>query len=548
MKKVIISLASVMLLFASCSDSFLTRNPAGGSLTQEQFEALSSEKLQGTLKGLYSMIYTMGGSDHDEFGQRSIDLWGDILCGDIAVTNKTYGWLYQDEQMLTVSNRTGTIWTFYYDIIHNTNTTIYSINSSSGDLMGKIAKYGYPSKATEYEYTKEETNYALYLAQALALRAYCYGNLVRWYTPDMNSTYFSGHTIDDYPCCPVYNETNMDSPQPLSASAVVYAQVFQDLTNAIALFEEFGAYYEKLNNAEFVRETKLEINLNVARGLLAYAYINAAPYYAKIDVNKQKNYYRAAVRNADAVIKSNEFRVIPNDMLYSTGFNSVDEPSWMWGQHVVTETAGGLKSWFGQCDIHSYSYAWAGDTKVLDDNLKTQIPLWDGRSGWFNDGSKNSKFKDCPDGKFFSAQNPYSTKEEDIDREWLSDNVFMRIESMYLIAAEACYFLDSITECKNFLNGIMAERINLSYPDALTEYNTYFNALSGDKLLDAITYNWRIEMWGEGYGLQTFRRLSKKIKRGNNHDYSKGTEVNSNDAQFNMNIPSSEATYNPNIK
>ena len=549
MKKVIISLATVAIVFASCSDSFLTRNPAGGSLTQEQFDALSSEKLQGTLKGLYSMIYTMSSSDHDEFGQRSIDLWGDILSCDIAVTNKTYGWLYQDEQMLTVSGRTGTIWVFYYDIIHNANTTIKSINNSSGDLMAKIAKYGYPSKATEYKYTSEETNYALYLAQALAIRAYCYGNLVRWYTPTMESSYFAGHTIDDYPCCPVYNETNMDSPQPLSASGEVYAQIFQDLTNAINLFDEFGAYYEELNGAMFTRETKLEINLNVARGLLAYAYLNAAPYYDKIDAAKCKNYYRAAFKHADAVIKSGEFRVIPNTMLYTTGFNSVEEPSWMWGQDVVTETAGGLKSWFGQCDIHSYSYAWAGDTKVLDDNLKTLIPLWDGRSGWFNDGSKNSKFKDCPDGKFFSAQNPNSTKEEDIDREWLSDNVFMRIESMYLIAAEACYFLDSVNVCQDYLNGITSERLNLSYPDALDEQNAYINSLAGnkDELLKQIAYNWRIEMWGEGYGLQTFRRLTKKTKRGNNHDYSKGTEINAHDSQFNMNIPSSEATYNPNI-
>jgi hypothetical protein len=54
-------------------------------------------------------------------------------------------------------------------------------------------------------------------------------------------------------------------------------------------------------------------------------------------------------------------------------------------------------------------------------------------------------------------------------------------------------------------------------------------------------------MWGEGYGLQTFRRLTGTKKRGGNHDYSGGSEVNASDHSFNMNIPSSEATYNPNI-
>jgi hypothetical protein len=222
----------------------------------------------------------------------------------------------------------------------------------------------------------------------------------------------------------------------------------------------------------------------------------------------------------------------------------------MWGQNVVVETSGGLKSWFGQMDIHSYSYAWAGDTKVLDDVLKTDIEAraWDGRINWFNDGKKKSTFKDCPDGKFFSAQSPESTAEEDIDREWLSDNIFMRYESMFLIASEACYFIDSLSASADYLTQITDERMNTKYPFAQDDYTTYKTSLSnGATLLKEIEYNWRVEMWGEGYGLQTFRRLTGTKKRGGNHDYSGGSEVNASDHSFNMNIPSSEATYNPNI-
>ena len=547
MKKVLISLVSVMLLFASCSDSFLTRNPAGETMTEEQYEALGSEKIPATLRGLYTMIYTMASDDHDEFGQRSIDLWGDILSADIAVTNKTYGWLYQDEQMNTVTGRTATIWSFYYQMIHNTNTTVASINSGSGNIMEKIAKYGYPSKAKDHNYTAEETNYAIYLAQALALRAYCYGNLVRWYTPVLESSYMSGYNIKTYKCVPLYTESNMDSPQGLSTSQEIYDQIFQDLTNAIALFVEFGAHYEKLNGAPYSRSSKLEVNVDVARGLLAYDYLNAAYYHRDIDPVTAKRYYRLAHKYAADVINSGIYRIIPNSQLTTTGFNDVSEPSWMWGQSVVTETAGGLKSWFGQCDIHSYSYAWAGDTKVLDDNLKNIIPLWDGRALWFNDGSKNSKFKDCPDGKFFSAQCPTSTAADDIDREWLSDNVLMRFESMYLIAAEACYFIDSTAASVAYLKDVCSQRLNPEYPDSSTEFADYFGSLSGGDLYDAIQYNWRIEMWGEGYGLQTFRRLTGAKKRGGNHDYNPNVEINAADPYFNMNIPSSEATYNPNI-
>ena len=88
MKKGFIAIVLVACLFTSCADSFLAREYAGGSISQSQYDKLGSEKLESSLNGLYSMIYTMNSDDHDEFGQRSIDLWGDILCADIAVTNK----------------------------------------------------------------------------------------------------------------------------------------------------------------------------------------------------------------------------------------------------------------------------------------------------------------------------------------------------------------------------------------------------------------------------------------------------------------------------
>ena len=122
----------------SCSDEYLNRYPDGSTISADQYNKLGLEtRLQGTMRGLYSMIYSDSGSDHDEFGQRSIDLWGDILCGDIAVTNKTYGWLYQDEQMRTVTGRTGYIWSFYYSMIRNTNTAIRDISAVVQGIYGR---------------------------------------------------------------------------------------------------------------------------------------------------------------------------------------------------------------------------------------------------------------------------------------------------------------------------------------------------------------------------------------------------------------------------
>lgn len=538
--------------FVSCSDDYLNRYPDGGTISADQYNKLSLEtRLAGTMRGLYSMIYTDGSSDHDAFGQRSIDLWGDILCGDIAVTNKTYGWLYQDEQMRTVTGRTGYIWTFYYGLIRNTNTAIRDITATC-DIRNIVSVNGYPSEATSYTYSKDEVGYALYMAQSLALRAYAYGNLVRWYTPVIGSDNMGNYTIADYPALPIYTEANMEEPQALSSANDVYQRVFADIELAIRLFDEFAAEYEKLNKAAYARESKLGIDANVARGLAAYAYLNAAPYYATIDPAKSATYYGKAEKFASEVLASGAFKMIGNTELTTTGFNNVDNPAWMWGQDVTTETAGGLKSWFGQCDIHSYSYAWAGDTKVVDDNLKDEIPTWDARSKWFNDGTANSRFKGCPDGKFFSAASPTSTKDEDIDREWLSDNIFMRIESMILIQAEALYYQARYTDAYDALLTLTDERINTDYPFWSDDYDADKSTWTSDprQLLKAIYYNWRMEMWGEGYGLQTFRRLGVEFGqrvRGGSHDYNPSGRVTPTESSFNMDIPSSEAIYNPNI-
>lgn len=290
------------------------------------------------------------------------------------------------------------------------------------------------------------------------------------------------------------------------------------------------------------------MDVNVARGILAYSYLNKADLSRGLGSEAYDKPFKRAIKHATDVINSGEYRILPNAQVYSTGFNSVNENSWIWGQEVTTETATGLASFFGQVDIHSYSYAWAGDTKVIDQLLYDSIPEWDARKNWFNDGAANSTFKLCPDGKFYSAKSPKSTKADDIDREWLSDNVFMRIESMYLIAAEACYRLQKTDSAKMFLQEIVDQRINPDLATAAADEATYLAGLNGDRLRAAIEYNWRVELWGEGYALQTFRRLATDTrKRGGNHYSKGGSEIDPSAGTYTFVIPSAETSYNPSL-
>lgn len=534
------------LAITSCSESFLDQPPYGSTLTQKQYEQLRNT-LEASIRGTYTMMYAV--SDHDLFGQRGIDLATDLLSGDIALTAYTYGWFYNDESGQTAAARTSYVWSYYYGMLRNINKVINTANRQS-DINARIAQHGLPNvyneKAEKYytidgtdtlaTYTLQEADIAGYYAQALTMRAYCYSNLIKLYA--QTNSQLRGAWEDEV-VCPIYNENNLEEAQPVATLKEAYSQVENDLTLAISYFDALESTY--------TRASKLTVDGNVARGLLAYSYLNkAVPSLPSGRTN-----YQNALKYAKEVIEKGDFKIIPNDNVLTTGFNDVSDNSWMWGQDVVTETAGGLASFFGQVDIHSYSYAWAGDTKAIDENLYKEIPTFDIRQKWFNDGSKNITFKYCPDGKFFSAKNPTSTLDADIDREWLSDNVFMRIESMYLIAAEASYRLQNYDSAIVYLCSITDQRVDTT-ATAAAEYATYVAGLNASNLLAQIEYNWRVEMWGEGYALQTFRRLSPETvqdvngrKRGGNHASDAGSAMDATASKFTFQIPSSETSYNP---
>lgn len=544
-------LAAVMAVLGACSPDWTDRDPLGSGMVQSQYEKVP-DGLPALMRGVYTMMYTY--SDHDEFGQRSIDMYGDLLCGDMVLTAQTYGWFYQDEYGNTSSARSGYIWTYYYDIIHNVNLVAKAVKNSHAQFLEDWKTYGAPTDGLDvhkmvagedqvvHTYSTVDVEIAAIYAQALTMRGYAYSGLIRFFRPTIEHL---GGNLANGKGLPLYTEDNMDKANVSKNLAEVYTRAEDDLEDAIALFEGFEGY--------MTRSNKLEADINVARGILAYTYLN------KSYGNNASVYSRKALTHALNVIDSHEYQILPYKELTTNGFNNVASRNWIWGEDVVIETATGLASFWGQVDIHSYSYAWSGDTKVVDQNIYEAIPSWDGRKNWFNDGSKKKTYQYCPDGKFFSAvfesADKASTEADKIDREWLSDNVFMRIESMYLIAAEACYNLHNYDSAALFMKELLDERADVADP----EYQTAIASLSTpNNLFLEIYRNWRLEMWGEGYGLQTFRRLQsqyqtitdEKIRRGANHLADKSKEIEystdaSSEWKYTIYVPTSESLYNP---
>ena len=61
-----------------------------------------------------------------------------------------------------------------------------------------------------------------------------------------------------------------------------------------------------------------------------------------------------------------------------------------------------------------------------------------------------------------------------------------------------------------------------------------------------LCFNWRVEMWGEGRALMTFKRFGQiaNKKRGTNHYYKSSTEQSFNDISLVFQLPYNEYAYN----
>jgi tetratricopeptide (TPR) repeat protein len=405
-------------------------------------------------------------------------------------------------------------WSIYYTIIRGTNKAI--------NMVENVAIPPLKFKAD----TLSNAQYMLgvYYAQAHALRGWAYSELCRYFI-EMGET---GSVL----AFPIYTEldTKVDSilGHERATAADVYLRIEEDLTTAIQYFKAYD---------EYERDNKIEMNIDIARITLAYSYLN-------------KGDYTNAYKYATEAIDNMRYTLLPKNEVLTTGFNNIASNNWIWGKDVTVENTTSLASFFGQCDIYSYSYAAAGDIKGIDMNLYDSIQVWDIRKNWWNNYYNKLKDKDsktadryrfAPDGKFYSAK----SKELMGDRDWLSDDVYMRAEVAYLIAAEAAARNNDFTNARKYLHDITDLRVADGQE---TAYATWKSSLADADLLAAIKENWRIEMWGEGYGLQTFRRYGEGVKLGENHRRSKKDIDPSTSRVFTFELPTSEMYYNPAIR
>lgn len=482
--KSLLSIAVLSLTFTSCSESYLDKEPTG-FLTPEQLGEIAKvnpEAVRSMVSGLYALTFefgTGGTEDHDDFGLKSFDITTDLMSGDMAMQGETYGW-FSDASRLqghrTTALRTYKFWRYHYRLIKNTNLIL--------DILG----------GDEVIPAKKELAY--YYGETKALRAYSYFQLVNMYAKQYN--------LDPNDLSvPVYGaKTTGIGPQLTVAD--LYSFVETDLLQAIDALDGF------------TRTNKNEINQDVAKGMLAYVYL-------------QMGNNAEAARLSGEIIADNQFPMLAKTEVSTTGFNNWSSANWMWAIDLTVDNSPALPTFWGQVDQFTYSYAYAGDAKIIDSDLFASIPATDARKNWFDAAG-------LPIWKFYDANRTIGG-----NRTWDNDEVYMRIEEMYLINAEALARDNRLPEAKTSFKVFLNQR------DETVAATV--DAMDKDAFLTAVEYNWRVEMWGEGRALWTMKRFKSTHTRGANHlSGMAGVVVPSDDDRLIFEIPQAEVLNNPTVK
>lgn len=495
-----LAIAMIALSF-SCSEEFLDNTGvAGESQPTASFTSADAEQAAETntnipaafVNGIYAqMIQTgSGGTDlsHDDFGQKGYDIYGDMLCGDMALSVSTYGWYRSDitefqAPLDFTRGRNRMVWRYYYRIVRSANNVIESLGGN--DAVPEL----------------DENKYAM--GQAKALRAHSYFYLTQ---------YFQKEYVPNEAILPLYIEPEIEN-LPKSTAEEVYNQMEADLTDAIALLDGFN------------RTAKNQVDQNVAR--MIYAYVLGAKGGRWQEVADLTN--DVITTTSHTMLAPSEVFSIPTDGV-SNSFNDVNTNSWMWGIDITENNGLDLVSWWGQVDAYSYSYAWAGDYKAIDASLYAAIPANDVRKNQFLNNPSNGRHLQ-PLLKF-NASGTIGGASQTVT----ADYVYMRVEEAYLLNAEANARIPNEAASRTSLKALLDLRVPSS---------AYVDTLTGQALLDEIYLQTRIELWGEGKSYLAMKRNQATVTRGSNHLSFVGQPIPYNDERMQFEIPQDEIQNNP---
>lgn len=460
---------AALALTTSCSDEQLETSPttavSGTTMTQSNDAAMIS------LNGLYRSMYTSGwsttGNTHQCFGLSAYALMADVMGDDCIMSKQGSGWFWFDA-IYNVKGRYGSgawrsydLWYAYFTYIANVNYLI----------------------AMDADLDPADIDKMYVLGQAYSIRAYSY-----WMLAQCFARTYKGHESE--PCVPLYTEpTSADTKgQPRATVQQVYDQIVADITKGVD-------YLEKSQNTSLNKD-KSYVTYPVALGI-----------QARIALTMED--WNTAAKAAEAAIALNEYSIQSVDaskyaINQSNFINTVASGNVMWGATIIPDQAGMYASLYAHMDVDASLYAgYNRASKQINKDTYNLMGEGDTRRCWWDPNDPNNG-----DGGYQQHKFHFSSLST-----WEGDYVWMRIEEMYLAAAEAECMLGNDAKAQQYLNTMVKTR-DKSYN--CTKTGTSLGKLTSDRtgsLREAIIDQRRIELWGEYGRVFDIRRLKQGFRR-----------------------------------
>lgn len=521
-------LGSAMLLTTSCSD--LDTNPSGSTMSDGQLnEVLAQDpsKLKSEVSGMYANMieygaitqwYGTGQPRHYDFGYASTMMMMDASGQDEPSQVSGYNWYNKPLRFVdrtANSETTYFIWNQCYKNIKVANDVLKSVDLEN---LSDVAKS--------------------YVGQAYAMRAFEYFTLIQIYQFS-----YKGH--EDAAGVPIVTEKTAEAEannNPRAAVKDVYKQIMDDLNTAIDYLTDS-------------RSAKSEINRQVAYGLRA-----------RVNLVMQ-NWSDAA---ADAKKAAEGYTPLSKDAAAAPGFNDVSASNWIWG-NIVDESndivqSGILNFPSMMCSFTGNGYSPTYACRMINSKLWKEIPSTDVRKGWWIDENLNSPIvnpkyvvhqeDEDEDGnvvKYLAVYNQTGDEIADITEPYTNvkfgayknqygnelnacDIPLMRVEEMILIQAEATAMGGNVEEGKRILENFVRTYRDPSYT---------CNATTAEGVQDAVWFQRRVELWGEGFSFTDLLRLKKPLDRtGANYEVSVRFNLPAESPIFLYLIPEDEENHN----
>ena len=463
MKKFIYAIVAIcgLLSLSACSEDSLITEPtdsmSGSTLMSDGIKALVP------LNGIYRSMYTPGwsttGNIHQCFGISAYNLMAEVMGDDFIMGDQGSGWFWFDAiynvkgRFTSSAWRSYDLWMAYYTWIANANYILAAEETMGGSTNDK--------------------NYAI--GQAYAIRAYSYFMLAQSFART-----YKGH--ENEKGVPIYTEptTTTTTGQPRATVAENYAQITSDSNKACELLKGLPQQHPS------------HISYAVAQGIRSRIALVMEDWATAEEAAEE-----AIAKSGKSIAKVDEF----------IGLNDVTKKNVIWGAEVVSDQTSGYASLYAHMDtVVSYGI---GAPKMISTSLYSKIARTDARKAWFPELSPYSKFVPSEwNGGHLQRKMFFKDPAQ-----WLGDYVWMRVEEMYLNAAEAECHQGKDGEARAHLMALMSER------DPNYTCNKSGNSLapltSGNtgSLLEEIILQRRIELWGETGRVWDIKRLKQGFVR-----------------------------------